>query len=434
MDYNEQESGMTLGEVFKVIFKKKWLLLAITLGIAIIGTLMINFVISKNQVEYKSEFSIKYPGVESSVYPDGTPFNYKDLVSADNLAKIKTSDDKFKNVDVEAIADNNDISIVEIVRTVNEEEVSTGSYTLTVKSKYFDSETVAKEFVTAIANYPVEYAKANAEAFDFSANLTSYTASNSYRSQIDYLVAQKNMLTSGYSTLISRYGEMYTVGDKRLKDYLSEINLYFSNNKIDTLYTELEDKGYISDDGYLDTVKYEIKDLEIEKEDNLKVIQNLKTELEALVKIYGTSGSSVVTYESFNSRIADLTERNVQIERQLKILNTYITNNPDGVAANQKELELFKKKLNTFYDQLVKDTASYTDVNKAIYNSVSKVTFANSSVIISEGGISLIIAIIGSLIGGFVVGCIINLIIDMPKYLREKKQVLKMKEQEAQEE
>ena len=434
MDYNEQESGMTLGEVFKVIFKKKWLLLAITLGIAIVGTLMINFVISKNQVEYKSEFSIKYPGVERSVYPDGTPFNYKDLVSADNLAKIKTSDEKFKNVDVEAIADNNDISIVEIVRTVNEEEVSTGSYTLTIKSKYFDSDAVAKDFVTAIANYPVEYAKANAEAFDFSGNLTSYASSNSYRSQIDYLVAQKNMLTSGYSSLISRYGEMYTVGDKRLKDYLSEINLYFSNNKIDTLYTELEDKGYISDDGYLDTVKAEIRALEIEQTDNNNIIENLREELKKLVEIYKDSASSVVTYESFNSRIAELTERNVQIDRQLEILNNYVDNNPGDVVNNIEGLEAFKEKLASYYEQLVKDTASYTDVNKAIYNSVSKVTFANSSVIISEGGISLIIAIIGSLIGGFVVGCIINLMIDMPKYLREKKQSLKMKEQEAQEE
>lgn len=431
MDYNEQESGMTLGEIFKVIFKKKWLLLAITLGVAIVGTLFINFVISKNQIEYKSEFTLSYPGIGNAAYPDGTPFSYGDIVSIENLAAVKDSNKDFADVDISSMAEKNDISVKESTRTVNNEEVATGKYTLTVKSKYFPDAGTAKNFVTALVSYPVEYAKSAAEKFDYTANLRSYLSSNAYGTQLDYLVAQINMLTSGYDSLIGQYGGMFEADGKQLNAYRSEITQYFNNNKINTLYTELDDKGYVKDTDYLYTVNQEIRALEIEQEYNKTKIENLKTELTALVEIYGNSSSAVVTYESFNSRIAALTERNVDIDRELEILDNYIKNNSEGTSVDSAERNAFEAKLDKYYKALTDFTTTYTSVNKSVYHSVSRVTFTDASVITSEGGISLIITVIGTLLGGFVVGCIVNLIIDMPKYLREKKEALKKREETA---
>lgn len=427
-----------MGEIFKVIFRKKWLFLAIALAITVAGTLIINFGVNKSQIVYESEFDLSYPGIENGVYPDGTPFDYRDIVSLPRLTAVKASDAKYEKVDVSAMAEKNDITLTRNTRTENSVEVATGTYTVSVKGKYFENMSIATDFITDLTSYPVQYAVSSTNNFDYTFNLTSFSSALSYADKLNYLSAQESLLTSGYGNLISSYGEMFSATDDKgssrlLRDYLSEISLYFNNNRIDVLYTELETNGYISDDSYLGTVRLEITELTREKEDNENIIANLKTELAELVAIYGNNASSIVsTYESFNSRIAALTERNVVIDRELKILRTYL--GEETPTAGGGDLEAFHAKLDALHAKLTEFTATYSAVTRSVYNAVSRVNYTNVSIVTSTGSISLMISIIGSLVVGFILACIVNLIIDMPGYLRKKKADAAKREQDSEEE
>ena len=48
----EKEEGISIGEIFHVIFIKKWLLLAITILVALVGVVFFQFLYKPVQEEY----------------------------------------------------------------------------------------------------------------------------------------------------------------------------------------------------------------------------------------------------------------------------------------------------------------------------------------------------------------------------------------------
>ena len=420
MEDMELEEGISIWEIFRVIFNRKWLLLIITVSITILGILAITLVVNKSKKVYTATFTLDYPGVSDNRYPDGTVFSYKEIITLDILESIKQSDESFASIDVEKMFDKNDIIISQVMKSLNNTDTVTVEYIITAKAKYFDSNITAKKFISKIANKPIEKVINDVNSMDFSSNLANFNHAFAYNTQIDCLLSQKKLITDGYASLIAAYGQSFVVEGRALRDYLADVNIYFENNKINTLYTELETNGYVKDkDNYRDTVNLEINELTIEKEDNEKTIKKLKEQLKELVEIYGGTTSSIQTYESFNERIANLTVRNVEIERKLLVLNGYLASIDSN--ANEDEKELFEQKLDKYYNDLQGFTTKFADVTKATYVDNSKVIFNSNSVILASGDINLIIACIGSLILGFAVACGVILIMDLPKYLKEKK-------------
>ena len=101
MEENYVEDGLSLGELFRVIFRRGWLVLVITVAVTIVGALAVALIINPMQTQYSLTFSYNYPNSSSQRYPDGTSFVYRDIVSQSSLETAKASDEAFAGVDIE---------------------------------------------------------------------------------------------------------------------------------------------------------------------------------------------------------------------------------------------------------------------------------------------------------------------------------------------
>ncbi len=429
MEENKREDeGISLIELIHIIFRRKWILLGVTLGIFILSIVFSSVILNRNKEYYSVTFSLEYPESSNYKYPDGTSFNYRKIISYDNLVIAKESNQKYKNLDVDSLFETNSIQIAELTKTVNGNTVPSGEYTLAAKAKYFNSRDVAKEFLRDLTNVPIVKVNEIIANLDYDSNLSNYSNSTVYKSQIDYLIAQRDFIINGYNNLINYFSSGLMVSSikddnnktKTLKEYLSEVEIYFDNNKIDSLKSELDANGYVKDDSYLETIVLQ-RDLLIQEKDvNAKKINALTLQLKNLVsEVY--SGSSLnPAYESFNTQIAELTTRNVELDSQIELLNKYI--NESGNVSTFDKLE-FEAKLDNYYKALVEFTNTYKSVVQATYKENSIVNYHYNSIVILEGSVkTLYVAILG-LVGGFVVASVIILIMDLPKYNKNDQKI-----------
>lgn len=422
MDKNKSEDeGMSLIELIHIIFRRKWILLGVTLGIFILSILFSSLVLNRNKEYYSVTFSLEYPESSNYKYPDGTSFNYRKIISYDNLVLAKESNQKYKNIDVDSLFETNSIQIAEVTQTVNGNTIPSGEYTLAAKAKYFNSRDVAKEFLRNLTNVPIVKVNEIIANMDYDSNLSNYSNSTVYDSQINYLVAQRDFIINGYNNLINYFssGLMVTsIKDdnnktKALKEYLSDVEIYFDNNKIDSLKSELDANGYVKDSSYLETIVLRRDLLIKEKEENVKKIEALTLQLKNLVNDVYFGLSLNHSYESFNTQIAELTTTNVELDSQIELLNKYINESGNVSASDKQE---FEAKLDNYYKALVEFTNTYRSVVQSTCKENSNVDYHYNSVVILEGSVkTLYVAILG-LVGGFVVASVIILIMDLPKY------------------
>ena len=132
MENIENDEGLSLSELFHIIFNRKWLLLIITAVITLIGTLGIVLIINNKKETYTADFTISFP-TNNNVYPDGTRFNYLDMISYDNLKEVKDSNATFKNINIQDMYEKNHITIATTSNNTDE----TNKYSISVKGKYF---------------------------------------------------------------------------------------------------------------------------------------------------------------------------------------------------------------------------------------------------------------------------------------------------------
>lgn len=423
MEENKREDeGVSLIELIHIIFKRKWILLGITAFIFIVSVVCSKFIINRNKEYYSVTFSLDYPESSNYKYPDGTSYNYRKIISFDNLIATKASDQGFNNIDIDSLYDTNSIKITEVTKN----DIPTGEYILGAKAKYFSSYKNAKAFLKALTSTPIDKVNEIISQMDYDSNLSNYKKSMVYDSQINYLIAQKDFILNGYNNLINYYSSGLMISSlkdnegktKTVKEYLAEFTIYFDNNDINSLKSELEVNGYVKDEAYLETIVLQRDTLVKEKKENENKIEALTLQLKNLVNDVYSGSSLNPSYEAFNTQIADLTTRNVELDSQIELLNKYI-NESSSVSTVDKAS--FEAKLDNYYKALEEFTTTYKNVMQAAYHENSMVDYNYNSIIILEGSIKTAYVAILGLVGGFVVASCVILIMDLPKYKKNSK-------------
>ena len=158
MEDIKQDDGITLGQLFKVIFGRWKLFLAVFIATALVVIMVITFAYNKNKKVYTASFDLTLTNVNEGKYIDGSTFDYRDLVTIDTLNDVKNSNESFSNISVESLVDKGGISISkeEILDTKDNTSVKNIKYSITAQQKYFKSSTQAREFINAIASVPVK--------------------------------------------------------------------------------------------------------------------------------------------------------------------------------------------------------------------------------------------------------------------------------------
>lgn len=194
----QKEEGISLGEIFRVIFKKKWLLLGVTVVIMLIGVIIVQAFYNPSKEQYHVDFELEFPNRENGLFPDGKKVLYAEFISYENLEKAKSKDESFSSIDVAKMLEKNDIDIKEeTIVLSNGERVSTGKYTITVLKKYFTSSEQAANYMKALAYLPIDYVLTTSVKIRYDYNLQQALGSGDFASQVDCLIAQRDLLLNG---------------------------------------------------------------------------------------------------------------------------------------------------------------------------------------------------------------------------------------------
>lgn len=425
MDEQREESGITFGEIRRIIFNKKWIALAVALAITLAGTLTLYFTRGKSQTTYSTTFTVNLSGNAADTYPDGTKFSYTDLISLNTLIEVRNSNEKFESIWV------NELSNSEGAISISADEFK--NYTITVKASYFSNKDIARDFLMSLASYAIDYYQTM--EINYGAYLDRYeTCDGEYETLVRYLQNQINYLSSYYSNIRSNYGDSFIVENgKTLLSYALEIDSV--NEQLTRLLPEIRKNHAVKSLTATDGKSTSIDNYSYEYQKLLNEYTSAKNVYNSLRNAYSSGSSSIDAGLSVIKSQVELLEN---LNGQLTVYENYIvaqsTLDSEGYkdytrtngeftitpVTGIKEDDSYGAQINDIYEKLCDYTEDLDSATKAIYAKVSSVSFTNASIIVTSGGMGIAKSLIYSLIVGIVLGCLVALIIGLPAYNKKK--------------
>ena len=185
-----EQSGMTIGDIFRIIFRRKWWVTGVTVLMLVVAVLLVQFWYNPMDRVYTLSYTIRTPESSQGLYPDGTVLRPEDSILLPNLEDVKSEkyiaeDERtgeFSDIDIVSMVDKDGITLTSTVPVVTEETtvVEPTVYTLTAEAKYFKNSDQARHFLRAVAEYPVNTAKEIVHGMGYSFYITlSDTATTS---------------------------------------------------------------------------------------------------------------------------------------------------------------------------------------------------------------------------------------------------------------
>ena len=100
-----EEEGLSLLDLWKLIVKRKFLVLILFGFITISTLLFILYIYNPLRSSYEVSFSYQWEGIENNKYANGMVFNEYELISLTNLNEIKNSKEEFSAIDTEKLSE-----------------------------------------------------------------------------------------------------------------------------------------------------------------------------------------------------------------------------------------------------------------------------------------------------------------------------------------
>ncbi len=385
-----------------MVYVKKWLLLGImSAAVAILVFAAMTFYVNRNARKYTISFNFDFPKIETGRYPNGAEYNYLDFIKEDHINYvIEKNPDLFGNLDASKVQDNLFVDIEK--ETVDGVEKWNGRIVFTGKAKFFSDSDQFRSFTKALVQYIVDSIREMPITDNYYYYyLDAFDSANSFRMKLDYLKSQKDTILGKYTEWSQKYGDQYIAGDHSLAYYLTQVENSFSEKDYEDLNYELEKNQYSlkTDDDEVEIVKIQIGLLEDEKEDNEKKIAELIAALENLraSERYSTSditGKSNELY--YYDSIAKYTERQVDIDREIKNLNIKIKNMTAAAetAAFNNKLLAVRSTLGTQSETLAKVAAKVLyDKTNATFDMSTFETFGTKSSVLFAGAAFVVVYI-----------------------------------------
>ncbi|MDE6373096.1 MAG: hypothetical protein K2L72_01210, partial [Clostridia bacterium] len=348
----EEDNGLTVGEVFKVIFKRIWWVVGAAAICVLVLVLVTQLWYNKTKQYYSVSYEIVYPDSASGKYPNGNEFIIADSISLETLTDIKNgkysadNPDEFKNVDVEKMLEKDDVTVSQTMVRAEDDTVRR-TYTLTVMAKYFSSEEQAVGFIKTVASYPVNRVNEIIAEREYWINLTTYENAQTYEDKISALQLQKDYLQSSYN--------MLRVYDNHIDVKLAELYNLFTNVQKQALTDRLATNFYVlNTKAYIANAEYRKAFLNKSIEENQVIIEALKEERDKAQATQSGQSSNATTFaadifdqdvitNAYDYRIAALTATNANyrneienIDKTLGEINKYTQEGTPEYAAKQE--------------------------------------------------------------------------------------------------
>lgn len=404
----EKKEELTLGKIFKVIFRRKAIFSIVTSVVLLLGMIFILFIYNPQVKYYSAMFDYTIAGLDNARYIDNSKFDFRSIVFLDNLQAVQKSNKEFESIDVENMYEKGGIAvfIVEVKDEVTN-EVTKKYYQIDAQQKYFSSRSQARKFIDAVCSSPCTKTFEISKKMVFTSNLDNFDSAQIYENQITLLSKQYDLIYNNYSELIADYGDLVLSNGKKISDFRNDIYSYFQDYNLESLRKQVLYEGLVKDyEDYKNRLELQITELDEEFQVNVKLLDELKSQRDSLIQsAVGGSGLQNLDLSEYNSRIIQLTNRNIEIEKEKEIINRKLSN----TSQDNKD---FETKLNTFRDKLVEFTTDFTNNYQEVIEQNCTVYYSDGRIITGEGGIGLIISAALSLFAGVICAAIINLILD----------------------
>ena len=221
----EQAGSFTLKNYFKGIKRFKWWVIGSTVVCAVLGFIGLKFIINpstnKLVATYKYELAGTTEDQETYRLVDGSIFNYYDIVSKENLQKVKDSNpSKFKAIDVEKVYSKNAITVEKVVKSFvnNSEDYVDVSFKATASVGAFPSVEIGSAFLYEVINSAKTISTEAINNYAMNCYILDNRANETFEKQINALTKQYNQINNTYGSLQSLFGTSANTGvdNKRL--------------------------------------------------------------------------------------------------------------------------------------------------------------------------------------------------------------------------
>lgn len=459
-----EDEGVSLGEIFSWIWRKKILGLILFLAVALVSFLAIYF-IGNRSVQYTVSFDYgNTPRLEEGSHLDGSTFNYLSLISRESLNEVK-SNEEFASIDVNELLKSISITETNVYDSTNTTQLVDNYYILSADASNFSSDEQARNFFLALINSPIDYNQTYLTSLNFESGFSLIEQSRTYEDELTYINNQVNLIINGYNSLIGEFGDASVPLSNANGNYImstyEEATSYFTLSQIQSninITLNSYNYNYLSD--ILDSNNYikisDTSDLTANNPDiiyyqtmyNSRVNALLKANEELQAQVDALTEQINEVLNSGNGNIIDSAALQTLIERRSNYQEQIVNNNnnlkiiqgEDGLGGILNHIteelakgeEAFKADIafGTTLDEIVtlleNATSTYTSIYKSLYANRFNVNYRNAGIIDTTGGISLIINLAISVVLGLIVGAVVAGIVgyndtkkDKPKKIKE---------------
>ncbi|MDE7296509.1 MAG: hypothetical protein K2N84_04510 [Clostridia bacterium] len=442
---DEREGGITFSDILRVIGKRIVWILAISIAVALIVGLVVQFAINPRKQIYEMTFMLEYPGDEDLKYPDGvTDFRYESMIYAENLDAVKKSKAEYSNIDTARMTASRAISIAQASRGEGEFERDLGIYTVRVRGSYFKDSEQAASFLRDVFQNSLGKVTAMVSDMDFGSTLATFNSLNDYTARIEVLKAQQTYLLKMYDKYedFGRFIYNDNAGtSKSLSLFRAECSVALDGGNaealhLSTLERELSNNRYRLSETTADKIASEnavnaqVEEMRLEKEKNTLQIDMLEKEIKNIILLSdGRLDFGSEAFQPFNTQITTLTMRNAEIETETKLLCESIGWKYENGVVTKGEVVFkddaeFKANLNKLYKVMEEQTNACKKVIVALFAEESEIIAEQEAVSVSGGSNMIMLAAVG-FVGAFCVATLVFFCID-----RHKQKVAKAKEEE----
>ena len=447
--------SFTLKNYFRGIKRFKWWVIGSTAICAVLGFIGIKYIVNpmtnKLTVSYKYELAGESEDGETYRLVDGSVFNYYDVVSKENLQKVKDSDpEKFKAIDVDKVYNDNGIVVAKVVTSFvdNSEDYVDVSFKATASVSAFPSVSLGRDFLYAVINSPKQISTEAINNYSMNCYISDNRANETFEKQINALLKQYSKIYDVYSTLQYQFGASANTGVEN-KHVFEIFDLFRDKYDAGTVTTVELAEGSWKANKY---VNYE-EGKEAEKIVELHGLANSYIHAlhvyESDYEIYSESLKELVKAQNINMSDSEFNERCLYLEQKAtsskqqadKIkaqLDLYgyelsgdewvfnpskssaiknLTDKDPTWVANNKA---FAASLESLATSLLEDRETATTVYRNTYSLYSnKVTLSDSGYVALEKHISSVLGAPIGAIAGFLISSIVTTFVYAYKVKKE---------------
>ena len=438
------EGGISIREIIGIIGKKFWLVLLGSVLAALAAVLIFMFALNPAKQSMSMSFRVDYPLSADRKYPDGSMFDYNDMISKKVVEAAMSSEkykDEFASINVDKVMQDDAIMIS--ARQTSTAADAPYVYTIILKSNYFKG-VKTERFIKALTDaFVSEVISAKAAGLDYKLDKEVFEGA-SYKDQLSFLSEQKSTILNQYSDWISEYNEGYSVQGKSLSAHRTEVKTKLADKDKNAIEDNLTMKGYeyfngeVNETQIKDRIKLLYSELELDKA-ILKELTNYNsgyTQANSIAPIDDTttipdsSGNTTVIVGG-NSELMSYIKRVQTIEQQITSLikgtnlesvdldKTTAKDFATAVEALEEgalngivdEIKNFSgadksNSLKSQFEGLEKSAETLTAVIREIYENNTLVTFESQRAT-SAGGTSILIVGVAVFVVAFLIFAVI---------------------------